>query len=319
MSAVAHLHSLAILICLLPALSVCRLIGWQTPVPKRAWIATISAILIGLASVQVTAWATEAALGKKTQLLPLLTARFIADGPGKAFIEAGCDGRRFQICRVHIGESRSGGAILSGTTRESGTYLLASPSERQRMGDEDTAFAMAVFKAYPVWQSAMVARNTVRQLLWIDYDGLNTGCFDKEGCWSSLPSQVRAKLRASPSGRNAWPASIMNALLHFVVILSLVALFCLWPLLLRLAPQSAKLLCVWLILIGVGMIVGAALGGAGVEPQYRYQGRLIWLVPLLGLVILLMNFRVRSQAGDERREDPINDNPRSGRDVRADA
>lgn len=293
-TAVAHVHSLAIIIAMLIAAFVCQFIHWQAAVPKRAWIAAVAAIVTGFAGVQITALATEAALGSKPQFVPVLTARFIADGPGKAFIDAGCEGRRFQICRVPIGEPRSGGAILSDTTREGGTYLLASAPERQRMNAEDKAFALAVFKAYPLWQSAMIFRNTVRQLLWIDYDGLNTGCFNEQDCWSSLPPDVRSDLQSSLSGQNAWPEPMMNILLYLTVLLSLVALVLILPVLHRSNPSMARLLRTWVILIGVGMIVNAGLGGAGVEPQYRYQGRLIWLVPLLSLVAILLISRANN-------------------------
>jgi hypothetical protein len=297
-SVVSHLHSLAVVMAMLLVLTVLRITRWKTWVPERAWLTGVAAVVIGLASLQVSAWATEAALGKKPQLLPLLTARFIADGPGRAFIASGCEGRRFQICRVHIGEPRSGGAILSGKTRESGTYLLASPAERQRMGEEDTEFAVAVFRSFPLWQSSSIIKNTVRQLLWFDYDGLNTGCFSSDGCWDSLPTGVRTALQTSPSGRNAWPVQEMNVILYIIVVLSLAALIIFRGFLSRSAPEQAKLLNLWIILIGSGMIVGAALGGAGVEPQYRYQGRLIWLIPLLGFTALFVTMQARRHDAD---------------------
>ena len=297
-SAVAHVHSLAVIAGLVLTLVVCWLVGWQAKIPRRGLIAAILAVIIGLASVQVTALATEAAFGKKPQFVPVLTARVIADGPGMAFIQSGCEGDRFQICRVHIGEPRNAGAILSGTTYESGAYLLASPSERKRMGLEDRAFALAVMTTYPAWQSSKIIRNTVQQLLWIEYDGLNTGCFDAAQCWNSLPPNVRKDLRVSASGQSAWPASLMNLVLCAVVLLSVIALTILWPTLWKTSPRMARWLRMWIILIVAGMLGNAILGGAGVEPQYRYQGRLIWLLPLLASILVLLRLRGARPKGE---------------------
>jgi len=267
-------------------------------------LAGVAGVLVGFASIQLTAVATEAAMKTKPQLLPLLTARFIADGPGKAFIDAGCEGRRFQICRVHIGEPDSGGAILSGTTPANGTYLLAAPDERRRMGNEDVAFAAAVFASYPAWQSAMMLRNTVRQLLWIDYDGLNQGCFKRPDCWQSLPAGVRNDLRASPSGRNAWPVTAMNALLYVVTIGALLAIVLLYKGVTRAAPTEAPMLRTWMLVGAAGMLASAFFGGAMVEPQYRYQGRLVWLIPLLAGVIILLLRAKKHKLIEEKEPDP---------------
>ena len=99
--------------------------------------------------MQLTAEATKLALGKKPQLMPLLTARFIADGPGKRFIDSGCDRGRFEICHVPIGRPDSAPLILFGTTPDTGAYMLGDAGQRLRMGQQDTAFALAVAKYDP--------------------------------------------------------------------------------------------------------------------------------------------------------------------------
>lgn len=296
-SVVSHLTHIVMLVAMLGLAILLSLLKWVPPVPRRGWVAGFGMVFVGLASVQITALATEAALGKKPQLLPLLTARFIPDGPGLAYIDAGCEGNRFQVCRVTLGDTTSEAAFISATTPGVGTYLLAEPEERRRMGEEDVAFAWAVFQFDPLGQSAAIIRNTFRQLTWVEYGGLNRGCFDRSPCWSSVPEPVRTELRESLSGKNAWPETFMTRVLQFSVLLSLVTIaYCLWQ-----QARSGRaewiVMRTWLAYIAIAMLACSAFGGAVVDPQYRYIGRLIWLMPLCALIALIMH-RSRSRGAD---------------------
>jgi hypothetical protein len=130
-----------------------------------------------------------------------------------------------------------------------------------------------------------MTRNTIRQFFWIDYDGLNQNCFATgPDCWSSLPAPIRSKLQTTPSGRGAWPQASMNALLYVTVSLSLLLFALALPAIARGRPREWILLREWLLLAVVAMLVCSFLGGAVSEPQYRYQGRLVWLVPLFAAI-----------------------------------
>jgi hypothetical protein len=286
-SVVAHLTHEMILLAMIVALSVLAWLKWCPRPPPRAWIAGISGALLGIGSIMLTGLATQIAFGHPPQMLPLLSARFIADGPGKAYIDSGCDGRRFEICRIPIGDPRSDALILFGTTPDDGAYMLANIEQRRLMGHQDVSFALAVLKYDFAGETAMMARNTLRQLAFIDYDGLNQNCFGQHNCWNSLPSPVRAKLQATPSGRGAWPESLMNAVLYIVVFASLLCLVLVAPSLRRHDPARWEMLRTWLLVGFAGMLVCSFFGGAIADPQYRYQGRLIWLVPLMAGIALL--------------------------------
>jgi hypothetical protein len=297
---VSHMTHAWMMTGMVAVLAFSRWRRWIAPVPKRAWIAGAATIAAGILSVQVTSYVVQLAFGRGTQLLPLLTARVIADGPGKAFIDSGCDGRRFQICRVHIGEPSSDPAILFGLEQSTGAYMLATLQERRRMSEEDLAFAFAVLRSDPFGQIAMSLRNSLRQLLWIDYDGLNQGCWEKADCWDSLPPRELAKLKTTPSGRNAWPQEAMNVLLYAVVILSLATIPFAYRRIKRVAPERAATVRMWMLVGFAGMLVSCVLGGAVADPQYRYQGRLIWMVPFLAAILVLMVTGRRRTTGEAK-------------------
>jgi hypothetical protein len=301
-SVTAHLTHIIILIGMTLAIA---LLAWLRVVPKpspRAWIAGIGGVLIGILSIQLTAQATKLAFGREPQLLPLLTARFIADGPGKRFIDSGCAGNRFEICHRPIGQPNSDALILFGDTPETGAYMLGNAEERLRMGQQDIPFAVAVLRYDPAGELWAMARNTVRQFFWFDYDGLNQNCFARADCWNSLPESVRAKLRSTPSGRGEWPQGVMNGILYAVVALALIALVLLLPAIARTDPRRWYLLRQWLMVGFAGMLVCSFFGGAVADPQYRYQGRLIWLVPLMAAVAYLVWRQVSAVEADGRRE-----------------
>ena len=281
----AHMTHIMMLIGMVGALALLALLRAVPKPSRRAWVAGIGGIVIGLLSVQLTAEATKLALGKKPQLMPLLTARFIADGPGKRFIDSGCDRGRFEICHVPIGRPDSAPLILFGTTPDTGAYMLGDAGQRLRMGQQDTAFALAVAKYDPAGVMWAMTRNTFRQFVWIDYDGLNQNCFAAgPDCWASLPAPIRAELQTTPSGRGLWPQAAMNALLYATVGASLLLFAVALPVIGRRRTPDWILLREWLVLTLVAMLVCSFFGGAVSDPQYRYQGRLIWLVPFFAAI-----------------------------------
>lgn len=294
-SVVSHLTHIMMLIGMVAALALLVWTRLTTMPPRRAWLVGLGGIAIGFASVQATSLATKLAFGREPQLLPLLTARFIADGPGRDYLRSGCDGKRFEICKVHIGNPYSDSLILFGRNWNDGAYMLVSTDQRRAMGEQDIAFALAVLKYDPIGQISAMARNTVRQLAYIDYDGLNQNCFDDPRCWEALPTKLRDRLRATPSGQGEWPQGLMNALLYVAVIASFAVLAITSPGIARGDPERWRSLRTWLLVGFAAMLVCAFFGGAVAEPQYRYQGRLIWLVPLAAGIAFLIRSQIRRE------------------------
>jgi len=299
MSATAHLTHVMMLLGMTGTLVLLRLLGWLRP-PARAWYAAGGTIVIAVLALQVTSVATRAALGHPPQLLPLLTSRFYADGPGKQFVDSGCDGKRFEVCHIRIDKPYDNATWLFSLDPRHGAYMLATSEQRRLMGEQDVAFALAVLRAYPLEQLTASARDTVRQLAWINYDALNQGCGTGPECWESLPRSVRARFMQTPSGRNAWPRDLMNGILYATVVASLLALSVTVPMLARRDRDGFVLLRNLLVITGMGMLVCCFFGGAVADPQYRYQGRLIWLPVFFALIAAIRLKHVSAAEGVPR-------------------
>ncbi|WP_233998259.1 hypothetical protein [Erythrobacter sp. QSSC1-22B] len=287
---VSHLTHIVLLAGMLGQLVLLALFKNVMKVPTRGWVAAIGGLLIGFVSLQITAFATEKVMGKEPQLLPLMSARFIADGPGRDFLDAGCNGNRFQICRVERGDLSHASAILSVTRPGVGTYLLATPEERRKMGEEDKAFAIAVFLHDPVAQTGAIIRNTFKQLTWVEYTGLNRNCSDRAYCWVAIPEAVGEDMKTTLADKEAWPEGAMDALLKIAVVISLIVLaYCL------LAPGDQgdwrhSILRNWVLITFAAMVLMSGFGGAVVEPQWRYISRLIWLTVLFAMIAAILRW-----------------------------
>ncbi|HWI87218.1 MAG TPA: hypothetical protein VNT42_12980 [Sphingomonas sp.] len=288
-SVTAHMTHILMLLGMFAFLILLRLLRW-TNVSRLALWTGIGGVALGFASLMVTSFMIERVFKKPPQLVPLMTARFIEDGPGGDFIRAGCPGSDFAVCHRPVDRMTSAEFLWS-KDRNGAGFLAASPEDRARMSAEDTRFALAVWKAYPARQTGMIIYNSLLQMVDFSYEGLNKGCFAEADCWSSLPPNVRDQLRHSVGGRNLWPSRAMNLILYVVVGLSVVVIAAGLPALWRRTPALAKDMTIWLALAFVAMLICDILGGAVSEPQYRYQGRIIWLVPFFAAIIALLDRR----------------------------
>lgn len=285
-SACAHLTHIVMMLAvavLLVGVALLGRVGWSA---VRVPIVTASAaVLVGFLSVMATSWAVEARYGSAPQLVPLLTARLTADGPGRDFIKAGCGGRRFAVCAIPYRAWRSADTFLWSQDPAEGAFILADAETKARLSQQDKAFAVAVARAYPLHTLGAMAWNTALQLVDIRTDIVDARCYVDPACLGDqFPPQVTREMAATPAGRGTWPVRVMDAVMYAAALVSLAAVAVLLPRLWRRDAEAARCLALWLAVIAVAMLVNAFLGGAVSEPQSRYQARLWWLVPLVALI-----------------------------------
>ena len=292
-SHLTHIVMLAGMTGLLVLLALGRLVPRDAVRP--ALLAGAGLVAVGLVSVMLTGAVVRGALGRSPVLVPLVTARFIADGPGRAFIDAGCGGHRLTVCGLPRGSDNAQEWLWSRDPAR-GVYLFADPATRQRLSAEDTAFGRAVLAAYPLQEGGMMAWNTWRQITDFTSALMNQPCFADVACsGDQLPEAVRARLRSTPSGQDRWPVDALAALHYATVLASLIVLAVAGVQLWRKDREEGRRLLLWITLLAVAMMLNGFFGGAISEPQGRYQARIVWIVPLLALIAGL-RWRVRRHA-----------------------
>ncbi|MGC6328988.1 hypothetical protein [Rhizorhabdus sp. FW153] len=295
LSHLTHIVAIGAMLVLLPV--GMRLGGRPWPEWRGAFLTTLTLLAIGLASVVLTGAVVERVFGRRPLLVPLLTARFMADGPGLAYLRDHCDRPSFAACAWKDRSSVAAGEFLWSLDPARGGYMFADAQTRRAMSDQDSAFALAVLAEHPIAQGGRIAYNATRQMLRFEVDILNYHCAPGDRCWRSLPPRQRAALLSSLGGRNLWPQMLVARLQQAVVVISVLLLLA-WSIRGRSSTQADRDLLLWIGLFMIGAMVNALLGGGVSEPQPRYQARIIWLIPLMASLAALL-WRRSGQSGEK--------------------
>lgn len=269
--------------------------GWRLATRLPA-LGIVAALAIGAAATGLSRLGPTPA-----HYPPFLTARLLADGPGRAKLDQICAAENFAICAFRDQPLDESEDILWSFDPQRGVFSLASRDVRMRLVAEDRRFALAVIKAAP-WSAGWSAvRNSVEQFFAIGLDpqfGID-GRRWRAMAPGSFPEltmrRVNACGDAATSCAPRLPLAAMTQAQVLVTLLSVVYL------LLRLAQPAFRQailaspvspeekdrarFVMFTAMIVAGLIANAVICGAlsGVFP--RYQARLIWLLPMMSVML----------------------------------
>ena len=297
-SIISHLTHLVMVASMTAVLAFCLWRGWVDRVAARRGIAVgVATTLIGVVSVMATSFTVERHYGRPPVLVPLITARFVADGPGRDFIASGCGGRDFAVCKIRQNGWTSSTDFLWSRDRAIGGFLTESVETRRLMSEQDKAFALAVAKAYPIRTALFAVWNTLLQIGDVRSQILTGRCFARPACvGDQFPPEIVQTTARTLSGQGLWPMRAANVVIYAAAVGAIAVLAVLLPGLRRRDPAMARQLALWVALVVVAMLVNGFLGGAISEPQSRYQARMAWLIPFLAALALLRWRAIRRPA-----------------------
>jgi hypothetical protein len=210
---------------------------------------------------------------------PFLMARLIADGPGRWYIEQHCDETKFTVCeRIHDLPDDPDEFIWGAN----GVWQTSSSEAQQQMLREEIPFALATLRAYPRAQVSKSAANFWKQLtsfeIGFDANDWMLGQFDRV-----LPGG-EARYLQSHQAHNDLPLDFFSMVQNRTVLASLVIIVVFGAILWR--RRSSRLVGLALVIIPA-VIANAFVTGTLSSAEDRYQGRVIWLVPLLAAVLVI--------------------------------
>ncbi len=211
---------------------------------------------------------------------PFLTARIIADGPGRWYLQQHCGQLRWVVCE-HVGN-------LPGDADDflwapDGILQTATPAEEERLRQEEMPFVMATLRAYPRQELVRSAINAWHQLKTFGLYDLDPSGWVLDTFDGVLPKAKSQYLR-SRQARNLLHFDFFSTIQYWTVLASIAAIFALAPGLWRRAcPRLA-----WLgVVIVSTVLANAFVTGAMSMVDDRFECRVIWLVPFLaGLMAL---------------------------------
>lgn len=276
-------------ILLIPALIAVQF-ARARPDGMRALRLTGSALAAALVLMTISA-AANAISPAPQRAPPFLTARLLANGPGRVWLREACarDASAYTICRFKDQPLDRDEPILWSGERGVGVFSMMPVEGRMAMIREQPRFVRDVITHYPLEAALGALGDAAEQLVnmrlsddyvfgpetWLAY-GPNfymriqlerAGCINVETCGSRVPLGV---------------LSMVHATAFALGLIALAASFALS----RRRAQSADDLRFWMLVgaIAAGVVLNAIVCGAISGPYARYQARVAWLIPMLAIL-----------------------------------
>ncbi|MGE3301805.1 MAG: hypothetical protein AB7M12_01675 [Hyphomonadaceae bacterium] len=230
---------------------------------------------------------------------PFLTARVLADGPGRIYLREACakEPNRYRLCAFKDRRLDNGDTILWGWDKKTGVYTSSDLPTRIALIAEQPRFVIDVLLHKPASQAVASLANAGEQFIAL---GLDEGFKIDGRYWLTYPPdfylrQVIERINGCPEGAKKCVARLplqAMTVAHIAVVIAAGLYLALalaararreW----RLAEEDArdwKLFWLAAGLILAGLAVNAVVCGVISGPFPRYQARMAWLVPALAIL-----------------------------------
>jgi hypothetical protein len=277
---------------------------WGKRLPGRAargGMALVTlAIAAGLVGGIVYPVAVRALSHHELSRPPFLSARLLADGPGRDYLRAHCGkaapstAEPFTLCRFRDHKLDNANTILWAVDKTRGVFEPSDYSSRLAITHEEPRFVAAVIAAEPLRTAWLLARDVYYQLTIVsvlDTLGYSDHALIARGPWVSLhiPGVQTCVRKPNYCTTTAFQRASENVL-RFTLIGAAAYLaarlacgLAAVRAVLRLSPLPPRLaVVVWAVF--VLLIANAAICGALSGVYARYQMRVAWLLPLMAVL-----------------------------------
>jgi hypothetical protein len=203
---------------------------------------------------------------------PVTLARSLTDGPARWHLEKNCQKYQYAVCELYEVIPHSLVEFLWG---ENGLKNKATPEQMDRIRAEEFIILKRAAREYPFVTLRRIAWNTLRQLVSFGYAELN---FNQDIKLNDDNEWAVVKTRAP---RHFLLIKTFQALEYLVVLLALL-------LLIKSHRKKIRLRKCDYSLIGIvlsGLFINAGVCGSLSTVADRYQGRVIWILPIVVAVV----------------------------------
>lgn len=285
---------------LMLAASICVLLGMVALFSRSKRIARLKSVA-QVALVLIAAAASQLALNGylyghpslNGERPPFLTARIIADGPGRWYLDKNCGRLNWIICR-HLGQvSSDPDNFLWGSD---GLWPNLTPDEGSQLMQEEMPFVLATLRAYPAAELKRASLSVWEQLGIFGLNDLDPSGYTLSQFPYVLPAARAAYLR-SRQGRSAIPLDDITSFQFWVVIASLAIVVAFAPWLAHKRPS--RLLGLTLIVFVVEL-ANALVTSTLSMVEDRFQARVVWMVPLLAGLLIFSWLQTRRSAAQNK-------------------
>ena len=326
--ACSAMHTSHVLTMLARAPCAFFLRSWLRRRIEAGWPAAAVALAVAAVAIVMYVGFTAAVRAGSGQVLrspPFMSARLLMDGPGRRYLARACaDGRRpYTLCDYKARRLTVGDEILWSRSRRVGVFGTVDAPTRQRLSEEDRAFALGVVRDDPLGVGVAVAANVASELVSLRIEDLLRGpeYFLDDGFWRRTALPWVAPGAATCARRPAACTSRLAAspmLVWHLAAFAFASAFLGW----RLTRRDVREACRTLdradaetprlvgttVLLLAALLVNAVICGALSGPYARYQARIAWLAVMMAVVVAsrlgLRSPRIRLERPAALRLDP---------------
>ena len=275
LSIASHYSHVPLGLVLMPALGLALAL-------QRRWglaLAAQAPLVAALALNVTVGQAAGTGLSIAPARLPILLARTLHDGPGREYLAEACPEAGWTLCEVYDEFPTSVREALWGPDS---IIARSTDAQRRAIAREEIPLVLAVLRDRPVDQGLALARNAALQLALIGMDDVRHTEIEVEG-HRDIDIALDRISKDAPIRALEWAqwGAVAAGLAGLAVALA------------RGGPG------VWpaALLLALGLLTNAAVCGGLSAPADRYQGRIIWVLVLLGLALALRRPSLRDPEG----------------------
>jgi hypothetical protein len=259
----------------------------RRPLRSRALITTTSALGLAIALQFAFDIAARAVLGTSPKRPPLLTARVIADGPGRLYLDSVCPKiDTFLVCDYRNWSFETSDDFL---WSPAGMFQALPIEQRLRLIEEEPRFVTAVAMHYPLGVLKAAVSNAAEQfvLAWPNEAWVDPGALFSEPAWTGSDFfEVAPFLHLCVANRGSCVPALPKALIASSVVITVLLSFGVIVAHFVAARRSTtatrgshahRRAIVFALLILLGLVANAVICGALSGPYPRYQTRVAWL------------------------------------------
>jgi hypothetical protein len=211
---------------------------------------------------------------------PFLTARIIADGPGRLYLQKHCGEVKWVICQ-HI--QNLPGDVDNFLWAPDGIVQSSSDDDQELMLQQEMPFVVATLRAYPLQQFKKSTANAWDQLQTFDFNDLGSSKLVLNDFNPIIPL-ARPSYEKSRQAHDQLGLNLFTSIQNWTVLASLAVIAGFVPLLWR--RHSRRIVGLGMVIVPM-VVANAAVTGALSMVEGRFECRVIWLVPLMaGMCVL---------------------------------
>lgn len=273
----------------------------RTPIAWRPVTGIVCALLVAFAGEALFAFAATKLVGAPPVRPPYLMARMIADGPGYRFLKARCPAAGLAVCAfVPTSPNHTSDDLLWDINPTRSIFAAADGPTRRRIAGEQGKFVLETVAYDPAGVLKAELTDILHQAAMFSLDEFEFDPGAKGFLSVHIPEPHLQVLKGTKVWTGAMPFAFVSKLGTLVTCFSIVCLAGCFVFNWKILAANGPLL-VFSVLIIMGTALNAIICGGISTPHDRYEGRVIWLLPLAAILCLQKLYFAFSMSGNSGR------------------